>query len=570
MEPWRRQRSARQDTSKSALPGQWLFYFIAAVGVIISLFLWYVFVLQSTANLKHIIQLQTEHVASDIDTQLELRISALKHMAKHLEKETVPSFNNWEEIVEILDDYQGFDGIVWINPSLETLRASPFDFTYNQMFTQLITQFSADIKNTSIQKQIWLSPLIENENKDEDVFVVVPLFDATGTSLGYLISIINLKDTLTVPLNHVDYAVSVYYDKQIIFQNKVGKISGEVPPFVTNLNLYGTRWKVYVQPSEHFISSLTSHLSMVALLLGIGIAVLFSITARLALLARHRARTLNEINFKLKNEIAERIQAEESKQKLEKALLQGQKMQAIGTLAGGIAHDFNNILYAIIGYVEMAREDVPEGSLVHANLGKVLEGSHRGRDLIGRILAFGRRQPHHEFHGVRLKATIENVLSLLKPTIPASVAINYTANIPDTYMIMGNETQLHQVMINLINNAVDSMDGDGIVNIKVNKVKPGEKLPIELPEIKTKDYCKIEVSDNGYGMDPTTVERIFEPFFTTKEVGRGTGLGLSIVHAIIEDHQGKIIVSSDMGQGTVFTIFFPAFSPISINGEKYG
>jgi signal transduction histidine kinase len=119
-------------------------------------------------------------------------------------------------------------------------------------------------------------------------------------------------------------------------------------------------------------------------------------------------------------------------------------------------------------------------------------------------------------------------------------------------------------MVNLINNAVDAMDGDGTVTIKVDPASAEDKLLAQLHET-NKNYCKIEVSDTGHGMDQTTQERIFEPFFTTKEVGKGTGLGLAIVHAIMEDHQGKILAKSQLGHGSTFTIFLPTYSPTPSN-----
>ncbi len=234
------------------------------------------------------------------------------------------------------------------------------------------------------------------------------------------------------------------------------------------------------------------------------------------------------------------LRAEEGKQNLEKALLQGQKLQAIGTLAGGIAHDFNNVLYAISGYTEMAREDTPKDSMTYQNLGKVLEGCQRGKELIARILTFSRRQ-HHDFEPIALKSTIESALGLLRPTIPASVTIDFIADANDC-VILGNQTQLHQVIVNMINNAVDAMDGEGKITLKLSATPP---------------FCKIEMSDTGHGMDQTTMERMYEPFFTTKEVGKGTGLGLSTVHAIVSEHKGEISVNSQLGRGTTFTILLP-------------
>ncbi len=290
---------------------------------------------------------------------------------------------------------------------------------------------------------------------------------------------------------------------------------------------------------------------------GIGLSLLTAVSIRIAQIAKQRAITLKKTNEELKNEIVERIQVEETKQKLEVALLQGQKLQAIGTLAGGIAHDFNNLLYAIIGYVEMARDEVAKDSITYKNLGKVLEATERGRDLVASILAFSRRQQQH-FQPIHLTKTIDAALALLRPTIPASVIIQFE---PETdAIILGNQTQIHQVLVNMINNAVDAMDGEGTINLRVTAVPKQDALLKQFPGILPQDYCKIEVTDEGFGMDQPTVERIFEPFFTTKEVGKGTGLGLSIVHTIIKDHQGEITVNSQLGKGTVFVILLPTIS----------
>lgn len=293
------------------------------------------------------------------------------------------------------------------------------------------------------------------------------------------------------------------------------------------------------------------------LILGTIISLLIATLIRVTQLAHQRSLTLNKMNEDLKKEIAERIHAEETKQKLEVALLQGQKLQAIGTLAGGIAHDFNNLLYAIIGYAELSREDLDKDSLTYKNLGKVLEGAYRGRELVSRILAFSRRQ-HHHFDIIDLKSTIEAALSLLKPTIPASVIIHFEPT--DNAMILGNQTQIHQVLVNIINNAVDSMDSEGTIKIRMSHVSADDPILKRFPGIRHQNYCKIEISDTGHGMDQNTMERIFEPFFTTKEVGKGTGLGLSIVHSIIKDHEGEITVRSQLGRGSTFMILLPEYA----------
>lgn len=318
-------------------------------------------------------------------------------------------------------------------------------------------------------------------------------------------------------------------------------------------------------PPVHVINSIVTAFPWIILVLGISLAMLFGLAIRLYQLTKQRKKSFEIINENFKKEIAERIHAEETKQKLEKALLQGQKLQAIGTLAGGIAHDFNNLLYAIIGYVEMAREDVIKDTLVHKNLGKVLDACKRGQDLISRILGFSRRQ-HHDFKPIYIKDTVEGVLGLLKPTIPASVVIQFDPT-HDKSIILGNQTQLHQIMVNLINNAVDAMDGEGTVTIKLSRIPVTDKILKQFPNIIKEPYCKIEVIDTGHGMDQTTMARIFEPFYTTKEVGKGTGLGLATVHSIIKEHQGEILVESRLGHGTKFILLLPEHNELKENGN---
>lgn len=316
-------------------------------------------------------------------------------------------------------------------------------------------------------------------------------------------------------------------------------------------------FEIHLQAYIDVIISLKVLLPWLILVLGIGISILLAGIIRFAQLARQRTLSLHNMNEDLKKEIADRIHAEESKQKLEIGLLQGQKLQAIGTLAGGIAHDFNNILYAINGYVAMAREDVTADTLIYKNLGKVLDATQRGQELVARILAFSRRQ-HHDVEPIDLKSTIEAALALLRPTIPASVMIQFEPTVDCT--ILGNQTQLHQILVNIINNAVDAMDGEGTIIIHMTRVPADDPLLKQFPQPLTQNYCKIDISDTGHGMDKQTMERIFEPFFTTKEVGKGTGLGLSIVHSIIKEHQGEITVISQLGHGTTFTLLLPEYS----------
>ena len=542
---------------------RWPSYIVATVGILISLLWCYFLMLQSDIQLKRIIRLQTEHVTKDIRNQLEIRISALKHVAKRLERVKIKDYTQWQEnVVAYINDYAGFEAIAWINPDLHIKWLAPQEDTATQtLYTNFISQNAQIIKKIGRQIPVWISPPVDMTHPDDrGFFVIVPLVTNDKQPQGYLVSLISARDLFNIQLNATNYSVDIMDGNQKIFQYG-SPISNPREPWVSStlFNIYGTVWKVDAKPSATFLDSLGNALPWITLLLGVSISILFAVNLRLAQISKQRAKSLDVTNQDLKNEIGERIHAEETKQKLEKALLQGQKLQAIGTLAGGIAHDFNNLLYAIIGYTEMSRDDVPKNSIVHKNLGKVLEASHRGRELISRILAFSRRQ-QHDFHPIQLKTTVESVLGLLKPTIPAGVTINFTCALSDTCSVLGNQTQLHQVLINIINNSVDAMDGEGTITIKLGHVTPHAPLLEQFPQLEKKNYCKIEVIDTGYGMDVNTMERIFEPFFTTKEVGKGTGLGLATAHAIVQEHQGDIAAQSQLGQGTTFVVLLPEYS----------
>ncbi|MES2217035.1 MAG: ATP-binding protein [Pseudomonadota bacterium] len=545
-------------TPKAALPGEWLFYFIALVGVIISLLLWYASVLQSNANLERTLRIETQNIANVIEIQFELRIDALEHVASRLTGENGPAaFYRWRNtVVDFINDYGGFQAIAFINASLAPVWLSSNDPAVQKLFDTFLNDNHQKILDLVKNRQTWVSHAVNITNNSKGVFIMIPILNNQEFK-GYLVSLVNLDKAINLEVDSDQYAVTIFDNSQNIYQTSPATIS-HGKPHVASIELYGSGWGISVQPTAKLTSVLRTGLPAVALVLGFCIAVLFAITTRLAQLARQRARSLDKTNIELKIEIAERKAAETSKQRLEKAMLQGQKLQAIGTLAGGIAHDFNNLLYAIIGYVEMSREDVAKDSLIYNNLGKVLEASHRGRELISRILAFSRRQVH-EFQSISLKSTIESVLALLMPTVPASVAIDFHSGIDNDFMIYGDPTRLHQVIVNLVNNAVDAMDEDGTVIIKASVIASTDELLQQFPDIHHGNYCKIEIIDSGHGMDRNTTDRIFEPFFTTKEVGKGTGLGLATVHTIVKEHNGEILVQSQLGEGTTFIILIPEY-----------
>ena len=254
-------------------------------------------------------------------------------------------------------------------------------------------------------------------------------------------------------------------------------------------------------------------------------------------------------------DISERRYAEEEKKNLEMRLQQAQKMEAIGTLAGGIAHDFNNILSAVYGYTELAVGDTKKGTMQYENLHEVLKAGNRAKELVQQILTFS-RQVDQEKKPIQVKFVIKEALKLLRASIPSTIEIG--RNVQSNALVMGDSTQIHQIIINLCTNAAHAMeDKGGILTVSLSDAELDSKFISNHPELKPGPYIRLTVTDTGHGMLPDVLEKIFIPFFTTKEKGAGTGMGLSVVHGIVNSHGGTIYADSEPGKGSSFEVFLP-------------
>jgi PAS domain S-box-containing protein len=252
-------------------------------------------------------------------------------------------------------------------------------------------------------------------------------------------------------------------------------------------------------------------------------------------------------------DITARRQAEEEKEKLESQLRQSQKLEAIGTMAGGIAHDFNNIMSIILGNAELAIRDVPEWHPVKESLDEVRQACLRAKDVVRQLLHFSRKS-EMQLRPLDISVILKETLKLIRSTLPSNIKIRQDFD-EDIWTILGDPTQLNQVLINLSTNAADAIGSqDGILSVSLENVEITRHDP-EL-NLETGRYVKISVRDTGVGISTEVMERIFDPYFTTKEVGRGTGMGLTVVHGIVETHNGRIKVSSIPGKSTVFEVFF--------------
>ncbi|MGP1628473.1 MAG: hybrid sensor histidine kinase/response regulator, partial [Giesbergeria sp.] len=248
--------------------------------------------------------------------------------------------------------------------------------------------------------------------------------------------------------------------------------------------------------------------------------------------------------------------AEERRSELELQLRESHKMQAVGTMAGGIAHDFNNIISAILGNVELARADCLPDSPAQESLREIAKAGRRARDLVRQILTFSRNEPPRRAP-VRLETVLHDTERLLRVTLPPTVElqVRVSSTLP---AVLADATQVEQAVLNLCSNAIQAIAGRrGHVAVQAHASLPDTRT-CERLGLEPGRYVTVIVRDSGPGIDPDTLARVFEPFFTTKPVGQGTGLGLAVVHGVMRAHGGAVDVRSTPGEGSCFTLYFPA------------
>ncbi len=261
------------------------------------------------------------------------------------------------------------------------------------------------------------------------------------------------------------------------------------------------------------------------------------------------------------HDITERVRSHIQLAKALNGIQHSEKVKALGTLAGGIAHDFNNILTPIIGFSEITLMDLDDRPVLKQNLKEVLAATARAKELVNQILTFSR--PAEDSRKViNPQKVISEALKLIRASVPSTIKIDVEM-CENCKRIYANQTQIHQIMINLCTNAYHAMkDTGGTIRINVDDHYFDRDTVVRYVKIKKGEYVRIEVKDTGIGIEENTLTKIFDPYFTTKPKGEGTGLGLSVVHGIVTSHGGLIDVDSEIGKGTVFTIYFPVHDRI--------
>ena len=256
---------------------------------------------------------------------------------------------------------------------------------------------------------------------------------------------------------------------------------------------------------------------------------------------------------------------EKEKENLQVQLFQSQKMESIGILAGGIAHDFNNLLQGILGYVSMIKTRMHDNDVNLQNINLIELAAERAADLTQQLLSFARKGKY-DIVSIKPEEIVKQVISLLARIFDRNIEIskNFGENILN---IKGDRAQIHQAIMNICINAREAMPKGGKLSITVENVDFDSAEASKHPPLKPGKYVTFKIADTGVGMPDEIKSRIFEPFFTTKEPGKGTGLGLSMVFGVVQNHGGSVEVSSRIGEGSTFTLYFPA-SEVEVNKKS--
>jgi len=254
---------------------------------------------------------------------------------------------------------------------------------------------------------------------------------------------------------------------------------------------------------------------------------------------------------------------------LENKLLHAHKLETIGALAGGIAHDFNNILAIISGYSEILREDLPKDSHLSESVSRIQNAVVKAQSIVNQILTFSRHIEQEKIQ-VNVAEVLKETIGFVKSSIPSNITVKNRISDRNAN-VLADPTQLFRVFLNLMTNAIQSMEETGgTLSVSV-EVALGKDLQHDLnKDIVADEYVILTFADTGKGMEQSVIERIFEPFFTTREVGKGTGLGLSVIHGIITELEGEILVSSNMEKGSNFYVYLPVVKDYSAASGKSG
>jgi signal transduction histidine kinase/ActR/RegA family two-component response regulator len=454
----------------------------------------------------------------------------------------------------MMSGYPAYEAVEWVDPTFHVRWATPSSGNEPDLGVDLSADSTQRVAFQAAEQNmdVMVTRPVNLLQGGRGLLVCVPVYTPHKLS-GFLVAVFRYQELISSILQDIahGYWIAVYDgDEQIYGQetNLSASARDARRESTAYVHFRDTTWRVQVWPKPGTVTYALSTLPKVAFIGGILLSALLAFTVYSAETARLRAREAIAANTELKSEIAGREHAEE-------ALLQAQKMEAVGRLAGGIAHDFNNLLTVIRGHAALSLNRVSSDGALRRELNEILKSTDKASALTRRLLAFSRKQVL-QLRVVDLNTLVAQVREFLPPVLGDDIHLVLDLA-PDLGRVKADAAQMEQVIMNLALNARDAMPDGGELKIQTMNVDLDEAWIRGHEGAKAGPHVMLAVHDSGHGMTDDTLSHVFEPFFTTKDINKGTGLGLATVYGTLRQSGGFACVSSKVGEGTTFQIYLP-------------
>jgi len=537
---------------KSLLDRLWLPAVLGLTTVVLSLVLLQRQLAQQQAEAADAMRAQAQLVQNTIESELKSRIQPLEFLGRRWREHNkgVVTADDFDSDTVALRGYPAYLGAEWVDSSLHVRRVAPTDADVAQLGTDLgadprlspVLHFAADSGAVAVSHAVNLP------QGGRGLLVCVPV-NPDSKAGGYLVGVFRYQELFNSILHGAvpDYIVAVYDgDDEIYGASAAGappKDSQAEPIQFEQLTL-----RLQVWPAVEAMAYPRSALPQLTFVLGLVLATWITFAAYAAETERSRVKEVAAANEELKREIAAREQAEQ-------ALLEAQKMEAVGRLAGGVAHDFNNLLMVVRGHAMLLLNRMSSDNPRRREVSEIVRTTDQASSLTRQLLALGRKQVLKP-RVLSLNTLVTQVSTLLPAVLGVNIDLVMDLD-PGLGRVRADSSQIEQIIMNLVFNARDAMPRGGMLKINTANVTLNESRLRTHPDLTPGPFVMLAVHDTGCGMDVETQSHIFEPFFTTKDSGKGSGLGLAAVYGTVRQSGGCINVASRLGEGTSVEIYLP-------------
>ncbi len=531
----------------------WLPVVLGLTTVLLSLFLLQRQLAQQKAEAEDGMTAQGLLVKNTIESELKARIQPLELLGERWQQHNrgIVTADDFESDTVAMRGYPAYQATEWVDSTLHVRRVAPQETNQAALGEDLgadpklrqVFHFAADSGAVAVSHAVNLP------GGGRGMLACVPV-NPTSKAGGYLVGVFRYQELFNsiLPGGVPDHYVAVYDGDELIYGSSA---SAGPPPKESKaepVHFQQLTWRLQLWPQTEAMPYPHSALPQLTFVLGLVLATWITFAAYAAETERFRAKEVAAANRDLKREIAGREQAEE-------ALLEAQKMEAVGRLAGGVAHDFNNMLMVIRGHATLLLNRMSSENPRRREVSEIVRTSDRASSLTRQLLALGRKQVLKP-RVLNLNALVGQVSALLPAVLGANIDL-----VMDLDSSLGNvradSSQIEQIIMNLVFNARDAMSGGGELTIRTANASLDDPWFRSHPDLVPGPFVMLAVHDTGCGMDNATQSHIFEPFFTTKDSGKGSGLGLSAVYGTVRQSGGCINVSSQLGLGTSVQIYLP-------------